>query len=97
MSETAKKASNPASSREITRAYFDSLLLEQRLMDSGIPNTRFTLYGTEFSTPIMTAALSHIGTFNPDMPDGMTEYAREQNSPAQFIGLEWEARRNLFV
>lgn len=75
MSETIQPSFNPASSREITRAYFDSLLLEQRLMGSGIPDTRLTLYGKEFSTPIMTAALSHLGTFNPDMPDGMTEYA----------------------
>lgn len=67
---------NPASSKEITRAYFDSLLLEQRLMDSGVPDTAFALYGYDFSTPIMTAALSHIGTFNPDMPNGMVEYAK---------------------
>lgn len=74
MAEIIEK--NPASSREITRAYFDSLLLEQRLMDSAVPDTSFTLYGREFATPIMTAALSHLGTFNPDMPDGMTEYAK---------------------
>ena len=35
---------NPASSKEITRAYFDSLLLEERLMDSAIPNTEMELY-----------------------------------------------------
>ncbi len=67
---------NPASSKEITRDYFDSLLLEMRLMDSDIPNTEFELYGKNFKTPIMTAALSHIGTFNPDMPNGMVQYAQ---------------------
>ena len=67
---------NPASSKEITRAYFDSLLLEMRLMDSDVPNTEFELYGKKFKTPIMTAALSHIGTFNPDMPNGMVQYAQ---------------------
>ena len=36
---------NPANSKEITRAYFDSLLLEMRLMDSGVPSTEFELYG----------------------------------------------------
>ena len=66
---------NPASAKEITRAYFDSLLLEMRLMDSGIPDTAFILYGKRFQTPVMTAALSHIGTFNPDMPNGMVQYA----------------------
>ena len=35
------KLTNPASTKEITRAYFDSLLLEMRLMDSGAPSTEF--------------------------------------------------------
>lgn len=77
---------NPASSKEITRAYFDSLLLEQRLMDSGVPETELVLYGEWFSTPIMTAALSHIGTFNPDMPNGMVEYAR---AAAEVNAVHW--------
>lgn len=62
--------------KEMTRQYFDSLFLEQRLMDSCVPDTAFELYGKKFATPIMTAALSHLGTFHPDMPDGMVEYAR---------------------
>lgn len=62
--------------KEKTRVYFDSLWLEQRLMDSGMPDTSLELYGKRFSTPIMTAALSHLGKFHPDMPDGMVEYAR---------------------
>lgn len=70
------KRENPASSKEITRDYFDSLLLEMRLMDSVVPNTELQLYGKKFKTPIMTAALSHIGTFHPDMPNGMVQYAQ---------------------
>lgn len=76
MSGNVTRPVNPASSKEITRAYFDSLLLEMRLMDSDVPNTEFELYGKKFKTPIMTAALSHIGTFNPDMPNGMVQYAQ---------------------
>ncbi len=52
--------------KELTRQYFDSLYLEQRLMDSCVPETDFRLYGKKFKTPIMTAALSHLGTFHPD-------------------------------
>lgn len=77
---------NPASSKEITRAYFDSLLLEQRLMDSAVPDTELVLYEQCFSTPIMTAALSHIGTFNPDMPNGMVEYAK---AAAEVGAVHW--------
>ena len=84
--ENSLSVANPASSKEITRAYFDSLLLEMRLMDSGVPSTELALYGQKFATPIMTAALSHLGTFNPDMPDGMVEYAK---GAAQVGAVHW--------
>ncbi len=89
MSEIKKPHTNPASSKEITRAYFDSLLVEERLMDSAVPNTEMELYGKKFTTPIMTAALSHIGTFNPDMPGGMVQYAQgaAQAGAVHWIGM----------
>ena len=79
----------PSSSKEITRAYFDSLLLEMRLMDAKVPVTDFELYGRKFKTPIRTAALSHIGTFNPDMPSGMVQYAQaaQMAGAVHWIGM----------
>ena len=49
-----------ADSNEITRAYFDSLLVESRFFDSELPDMRLKLWGETFETPIMTAALSHL-------------------------------------
>jgi len=49
-----------ADSNQITRDYFDSILIETRYIDAVIPSTRVTLFGQEFETPIMTAALSHL-------------------------------------
>ena len=49
-------------SNTITRQYLDSICIETRYMNSVNPSTTFTLYGKTFSSPIMTAALSHIGT-----------------------------------
>ncbi len=66
----------PTNAKELTRQYFDSLWLEQRLMDSQVPETEFWLFGKKFRTPIMTAALSHLGTFHPDAPNGMVDYAK---------------------
>ncbi|HEY5563010.1 MAG TPA: alpha-hydroxy acid oxidase [Clostridiaceae bacterium] len=60
-------------SNQITREYFDSLLIELRYIDSVIPSTTLELYGEVFSTPIMTAALSHL---NGCHPNGMTEMAK---------------------
>ena len=62
--------------KELTRQYFDSLYLEQRLMDSQVPTTDMWLFGEKFKTPVMTAALSHLGTFHPDAPNGMVDYAK---------------------
>ena len=50
-------------SNRISRDYIDSLLIETRYMDSTNPNASFTLFGNTFSTPIMTAALSHLDHF----------------------------------
>lgn len=60
-------------SNQITREYFDSLLVETRLIGSIIPSTTFELYGETFSTPLMTAALSHL---NNTCPDGAAEMAK---------------------
>ena len=60
-------------SNQITREYFDSLLIEMRYIDSVIPATTLELYGETFSTPIMTAALSHL---NGCRPGGMAEMAK---------------------
>lgn len=89
MAVQENKVKDPSSSKEITRAYFDSLLLEMRLMDAKVPVTDFELYGRKFRTPIMTAALSHIGTFNPDMPSGMVQYAQaaQMAGAVHWIGM----------
>ncbi len=86
------KRENPVSAKESTRDYFDSLLLEMRLMDSAVPNTELQLYGKIFKTPIMTAALSHIGTFHPDMPNGMVQYAQgaAMTGAVHWIGMGGE-------
>lgn len=100
METNEKVVKNPASAKEITRAYFDSLLLEMRLMDSNIPDTELQLYGKKFNTPIMTAALSHLGTFHPDMPSGMVQYAQGAtlSNAVHWIGMgseeEFEAVMN---
>ena len=62
-----------ANSDKITRDYFDSLLLESLYIDSDLPSTKLELYGRSFDTPIMTAALSHLGN---TAENGMVIYAQ---------------------
>lgn len=61
------------SSDQITRNYFESLLIEMRHIDGKKPDTSFTLYKESFRTPIMMAALSHMDEVRPN---GMVELAK---------------------
>ena len=63
----------PGNSDQITRDYFDSLLVEMRHLDGQKPDTTLELYGEKFKTPIMMAALSHL---NNICEDGMVEMAK---------------------
>ena len=67
-------AESKGNSNLITRQYLDSLLIETRYMNSSCPDLTMELYGKKFSTPVMTAALSHLDHF---MFEGATEaYAK---------------------
>ena len=65
--------SKPWDSNQITREYFDSLLVEMRHIDAVLPSTKLELYGETFDTPVMMAALSHL---NNVCENGMVEMAK---------------------
>ena len=67
-------------SNQITREYFDSLLIEMRHIDSEIPDTTIRLFGQEFSMPIATAALSHLNGTTENGMVKMAEGARMANA-----------------
>ena len=73
MKQNMSQNINPADANQITREYFDSLLIEMCHIDSVIPSTTLELYGETFATPVMTAALSHLNNCHPG---GMAEMAR---------------------
>lgn len=67
---------------DITARYMDSLLIEQRLIDSVKADTKTTLFGHEFAMPVLTPAFSHLGNYNGREYTGLEEYsiaARESN------------------
>ena len=59
---------------QITREYFNELLVEMRHFDGVTPDTSLELYGEKFTTPVMMAALSHLKGQN-GQGDGMVEMA----------------------
>ena len=60
-------------SNKITREYLDSLLIEQRLIDSVLPSAKTRILGKEYDTPIMNAAFSHQEQAHPGYPVMMAE------------------------
>jgi len=64
---------NVSDANQITRDYFDSLLVEMRHLDGVLPSTKLELYGEIFDTPIMMAALSHLKGLHEN---GMVEMAK---------------------
>ena len=70
--------SDIGNSNRIAREYLDSLWIETRYMDSDNPILDFELYGTKATTPIMTAALSHLDHFmHPGAAEALAKGAKE--------------------
>lgn len=71
---------------DITREYFDSLLITPRYLDSDLPTLSMELWGKTFETPIMTAALSHLHNI---CENAMCEFAlgAKNAGAVHFVGM----------
>ena len=58
---------------ELTREYFDSIMVMPRYLDGDIPDISIEMFGRKYSTPVMTAALSHL---HNTVENGMCEFAK---------------------
>ena len=85
-----KKEFRPGDSNKITRDFIDSLLMEMRHIDGVIPSTELKLYGETFSTPVMTAALSHLDKVCTDGTVKMAKGALNAGA-VMWIGMGDEA------
>ena len=85
-----ERVSRPWDSNQITRDYFDSLLVEMRHIDGVLPSTKLELYGQTFDTPIMMAALSHLDNVRENGMVEMAKGAHEANA-VNWAGMGDEA------
>lgn len=58
---------------QLTRAYFDNLMVEPRYLDSVVPDLTTELFGHKFASPVTICAFSHLSGHHPG---GMLEMAR---------------------
>ena len=74
---------------EITERYMDSILIEERLIDSVKADISTKLFGEEFSMPVMTPAFSHLAQYNGREKTGLEEYsiAAKEKNILNFCGM----------
>ena len=84
--ETRRK---PEDSNAMTERYFERILVETRYIDAVVPDTSVELFGRKLSTPVMTAALSHIPGKDGD---GMVQMAQ---GAAKAGALTWVGMTSL--
>lgn len=75
---------------EITREYFDSMLITPRYLDSDLPDISISMFGRDYKTPVMTAALSHL---HNTCENGMVEFAKgaKESGAMHFVGMGEDA------
>ncbi|MCR5033626.1 MAG: alpha-hydroxy-acid oxidizing protein [Lachnospiraceae bacterium] len=73
----------------ITAEYMDSILIEQRLIDAKVADTKVTYFGTTFDSPVLTPAFSHLGHYKNREKNGLEEYslAAKQCNILNFCGM----------
>ncbi|MCR5093355.1 MAG: alpha-hydroxy-acid oxidizing protein [Lachnospiraceae bacterium] len=74
---------------EITARYMDSILIEERLIDSVKADLSTRFLGADFSMPVMTPAFSHLGQYNGRPATGLEEYsiAAKNRNILNFCGM----------
>ncbi|MBR5420090.1 MAG: alpha-hydroxy-acid oxidizing protein [Lachnospiraceae bacterium] len=73
----------------ITEKYMDSILIEERLIDSVVADTSMDFLGERFSMPVMTPAFSHLGNYDGREHNGLEEYsmAAKECNILNFCGM----------
>ena len=74
---------------EITEKYMDSILIEERLIDSVKADVKTRLLGADFSMPVLTPAFSHLGNYDGRKYSGLEEYsiAAKECNVLNFVGM----------
>ena len=81
-----EKNYRPGDSDQITRDYFDALLLRFRHIGAKLPDTHLKLFRETFDTPIMMAALSHLDRCRPHGTAEMAKGAKMANA-VNWVGI----------
>ena len=72
------------------RNYLNNILVEMRIIDAILPDKHKKIFGTEFDSPIMMPAFSHLNKVGKDGNKPMLEYAKAAKSLniLNWVGME---------
>ena len=78
-----------ADANVITQKYMDSILIEEKIIDSVVADTTTEFLGETFSMPVMMPAFSHLKSFNGRDLTGLEEYsiAAKNANILNFVGM----------
>jgi len=81
--------SRVSDANEITKKYMDSILIEERIIDSKLADTSIEFFGEIFSSPVMMPAFSHLKSFGGRDLTGLEEYsiAAKNANVLNFCGM----------
>lgn len=81
--------SRVSDANEITKKYMDSILIEERIIDSKLADTSIEFFGETFSSPVMMPAFSHLKSFGGRDLTGLEEYsiAAKNANVLNFCGM----------
>ncbi|MBR6044739.1 MAG: alpha-hydroxy-acid oxidizing protein [Ruminococcus sp.] len=73
----------------INEKYLDSILFEERLIDSVAADSSIEFLGSDFSMPVFMPAFSHLGRYNGRELTGLEEYsiAAKELNILNFVGM----------
>ena len=72
------------------RNYLNNILVEMRIIDAMLPDKHKKIFGTEFDSPIMMPAFSHLNKVGKDGKKPMLEYAKAAKALniLNWVGME---------
>ena len=73
----------------LTEKYMDSILIEERLIDSTVADISISFLGESFAMPVMMPAFSHLKNYNGRKYNGLEEYsmAAKECNILNFCGM----------
>ena len=84
---TQASVKNPADANHATRAFYDAIQIEERLVGALLPSLKTRVLGREFDTPVMMPAFSHLDKGKGRNPLAEMAVAAKNLNAVNWVGM----------